>query len=565
MSIVLFSLIALLWAEEEQPEPYFFEPFEDDSIGTRWIPSEDPYYNGTWVIEDRLVDFLEEGRKGLTMTTPKTFNGISCKSMFTADASEFVVQYEVKIQEQPVECGGAYLKIINQDYEPRSFNDSTTFAIMFGPDRCGSKNKVQFIERIQNPKSGHWAEHSLAHAPQALWDNYTHLYRLVLTADQRFEISIDGKVEISGDMNEEGMFEPPFEPPKTVADYSVKKPDDWVDEAEIVDVNDTKPEDWDEDAPMEIRDPNASKPDDWNEDEPLYIPDPNATQPADWNEEEDGKYEIPMIENPACESHGCGKWEAPLIPNPNYKGKWSPRMIPNPDYKGPWAPPQIPNKNHFIPQNLHVFGQLYGVGIDVLALTPHVLFDNIYIGRSLIQAMEIANDTWVPRHEAEMLDKKLNEQKQRKLMRAQQWSQFKAEPTLGGKAAIFKDLVLDLFADNWAIGVFICGGILCLIIFCCTFLCRACSRVVKTEVNPEGEQSSSPSEESTETSTEEKKEESPSETSTEESKAEEKSTPEQPIKDEKKDKEEEEPAQPRKRQSQSPAPKKGGKKPRRDQ
>lgn len=36
--------------------------------------------------------------------------------------------------------------------------------------------------------------------------------------------------------------------------------------------------------------------------------------------------------NPACEEVGCGKWEPPMIQNPNYKGKWKPPLIDNPDY-----------------------------------------------------------------------------------------------------------------------------------------------------------------------------------------------------------------------------------------
>jgi calreticulin len=29
-----------------------------------------------------------------------------------------------------------------------------------------------------------------------------------------------------------------------------------------------------------------------------------------------------------------GQWEAPKIPNPEYRGEWRARKIPNPDYKG---------------------------------------------------------------------------------------------------------------------------------------------------------------------------------------------------------------------------------------
>lgn len=78
----------------------------------------------------------------------------------------------------------------------------------------------------------------------------------------------------------------------------MKKPEDWVEEAQIPDPQDVKPDGWD--------------------DVPEMISDESAEQPEDWDEEEDGA------------------WEQPMIPNPEYKGEWKPKMIDNPDYKGPW-------------------------------------------------------------------------------------------------------------------------------------------------------------------------------------------------------------------------------------
>jgi len=71
---------------------------------------------------------------------------------------------------------------------------------------------------------------------------------------------------------------------KNIPDPDAKKPDDWVDEQEILDENDKKPENWDN--------------------IPKTISDPEAKKPEDWNEEEDGK------------------WEAPTIANPEYRGEW---------------------------------------------------------------------------------------------------------------------------------------------------------------------------------------------------------------------------------------------------
>jgi len=63
----------------------------------------------------------------------------------------------------------------------------------------------------------------------------------------------------------------------------------------------TKPEDWDERA--EIDDPEDKKPDGWD-DVAATIADPKAKKPKDWSDEDDGE------------------WEAPTVPNPEYKGEW---------------------------------------------------------------------------------------------------------------------------------------------------------------------------------------------------------------------------------------------------
>jgi calreticulin len=63
----------------------------------------------------------------------------------------------------------------------------------------------------------------------------------------------------------------------------------------------SKPEDWDERA--EIDDPDDKKPDGYD-DIPSTIADPKAKKPKDWSDEDDGE------------------WEAPTIPNPDYKGEW---------------------------------------------------------------------------------------------------------------------------------------------------------------------------------------------------------------------------------------------------
>lgn len=207
---------------------------------------------------------------------------------------------------------------------------------MFGPDKCGSESKVHFIVRHQNPVTKTWQEKHLATRPSPVIDTLTHLYTLVIRKDNTFEIFIDQKSVSSGNMLDEGVFEPPFTPAKRIHDPSDKKPTDWIDEAEIDDPTAVKPDDWDEDAPATILDEEAEKPDGWLDDESDMISDPNAEKPQDWDDEDDGEWEAPLVVNPKCAEVGCGEWKRPMKANPEYKGKWSAPKIANPEYKGEW-------------------------------------------------------------------------------------------------------------------------------------------------------------------------------------------------------------------------------------
>ena len=52
-------------------------------------------------------------------------------------------RYEVQLQDG-LECGGAYLKFLQAtgDLDIARVSDKTPYSIMFGPDRCGTTDKV---------------------------------------------------------------------------------------------------------------------------------------------------------------------------------------------------------------------------------------------------------------------------------------------------------------------------------------------------------------------------------------------------------------------------------------
>jgi len=247
------------------------------------------------------------------------------------------------------------------------FSNASPYIIMFGPDKCGSTNKVHFIFRHKNPKTGEYEEKHLKNPPPARISKQSALYTLIVRPDQSFQILIDGEALRNGTLLED--FTPSVNPATEIDDPNDKKPTDWVEEAKISDPEATKPEDWDEEAPFQIVDTEATKPADWLENEPTMIPDPEAEKPEDWDDEEDGDWQAPMVSNPKCdEASGCGPWSQPMMQNPAYKGKWSAALIDNPAYKGVWAPQKIANPDYFedsAPANFEPMGAVSHSGTMV--------------------------------------------------------------------------------------------------------------------------------------------------------------------------------------------------------
>ncbi|KAG9069023.1 hypothetical protein KI688_009913 [Linnemannia hyalina] len=404
----------------------FLEQFADN-WSARWTASEATKettaegevfsYVGQWSVEEPTVYPGMKGDKGLVAKSPAAHHAISASLPEVVDNKDktLVVQYEVKAQ-TGLECGGAYMKLLTDSPEGikfKEFSNDTPYTIMFGPDKCGSTNKVHFIFRHKNPITGVYEEKHLQSAPLAKLGALTNLYTLIVKPDQTYEIKINGESSSSGSLLED--FQPPVNPPKEIDDPTDSKPADWVEVAQIPDPKATKPEDWDEDAPARILDEKAVKPSDWLEDELAEIPDPDAVKPEDWDDEEDGDWVPVSVPNPKCASNGCGKWVRPYISNPAYKGKWSAPLIDNPDYKGVWAPRKIPNPGFF--EDLHPsdFEKIGAVGFEIWTMQKDILFDNIYIGHSVADAEALAAESWEIKHAAEKRQEELANPKPKSL------------------------------------------------------------------------------------------------------------------------------------------------------
>jgi len=375
-----------------------FENFQDDNhFQSFWTHSSSKDFPGRFkvgkggnnpAISSELGLFVprEAQRYAIFGETSKPFD-------FSKDKT-FVVQYELRLHEA-LQCGGAYIKLTSEqggNWKAADITNDTPYTFMFGPDKCGSTNKVHFIFRHENPVTKEYSEHHLEAPPSPVGtsDKRSHLYTLVVRSDNTYEIFIDKETKKSGSLLED--FEPPVNPPKQIDDPEDEKPEDWVDEANIPDPEATKPEDWDEDAPRQIEDPEDFKPEGWMDDEPDQIADPDAQVPEDWDEEDDGEWEAPLVDNPKC-SVGCGEWKPAMIDNPDYKGKWYPPMIDNPDYIGEWTPKQIDNPAFFETDN--VFAELdsiAGVAIDIWTMQKGIEYDNVYVGTSEDAAYSLASN-----------------------------------------------------------------------------------------------------------------------------------------------------------------------------
>jgi calnexin len=419
----------------------FLEQFTDD-WESRWSPShakkdvkaddEEWAYVGTWSVEEPSVLKGMEGDKGLVIKDKAAHHAISAKFPKAIDNKDntLVVQYEVKLQDG-LECGGAYMKLLqdNAALHAEEFSNASPYIIMFGPDKCGATNKVHFIFRHKNPKTGEYEEKHLKNPPMARIVKTTSLYTLIVKPDQSFEMKIDGESVRNGTLLED--FTPSVNPAEEIDDPNDTKPEDWVDEARIADPEATKPEDWDEDAPFEIVDEEATKPEDWLEDEPSTIPDPEAEKPEDWDDEEDGDWVPPTVPNPKCdEASGCGKWEPPMKKNPAYKGKWTAPFIDNPAYKGVWAPKKIANPDYFEDKTPANFEPIGAIGFEIWTMQKDILFDNIYIGHSIDDAEKLKAETFDLKHSAEKAEEEANKPKPKDTPKSPSDLVFKDDPVL---------------------------------------------------------------------------------------------------------------------------------------
>jgi calreticulin len=352
----------------------FEEKFNDDAWQKRW-------HKSSWKqSEGSAGDFKQTtGKwygdakdKGIQTGPDSKYFALysELKKPFTNDGKELVLQFSVK-HEQDLDCGGGYIKLLpaSSKSKMKDFGGETPYSVMFGPDICGfgtRKTHVIFNYKEKN--------HLVKKDIKCETDQLSHVYTLRLMPNNTYEVLIDLKPVENGSLYED------FDmlPPKKIKDPKAVKPEDWDEREQIADPEDKKPEGWD--------------------DIPATIVDPEAKKPEDWDDEDDGE------------------WEAPTIPNPEYKGEWKPKMIKNPKFKGIWVAPDIDNPDFKDDPKLHVQKDVKYIGFELWQVKAGSIFDNIIVADDFAAAKKFAEDTWSKLKEAEkkMFDSISEEEKKKK-------------------------------------------------------------------------------------------------------------------------------------------------------
>ena len=356
--LVLAALRATIFLEED-----FSGDWE-----SRWVISDwkkKTKQRGTWKVDLGKHYLDAEGNKGLMTTEDNKFYAISTRfdsinmSAVAASGKPFVLQLLVK-NEQNWRCAGSYLKLFSSSLVQESLRDTDQYSMMFGPDVCEPDRKTHLIFRY-NDENRPMRENL---RPDV--DPLSHLYTLILRANQTYEVKFDLTTVRVGSLYEDFN----FLPPERIKDPAASKPGDWVDDRMLL-VGREKPEWWD--------------------DIPKRIPEPDAAKPLDWNDDSDGV------------------WQAPMMDNPDYKGAWRPERVPNPDYIGKWEHPMIDNPDFRNDTNIGRYDDIGVLAFELWQVRAGTIFDKILITDDLDYALKQGNESFhaLFRHEKSHREKEM--------------------------------------------------------------------------------------------------------------------------------------------------------------
>jgi len=335
------------------------ESFDKDwdsrwTVGSDWKPKDETgvwkhtagEYPGEGFASDKGIQTSEDARF-YSLTAPLSSNIVN-------DKKDLILSYTVK-HEQNLDCGGAYIKLVNPGFDAKKFGGDTPYSIMFGPDVCGTTTRKTHVIFTYGGKN-----HLVKKNVKVETDRLSHRYTLTVRTNNTYEVDIDGVRAETGSLYED------FDmlPPATILDPSDKKPSTWVDEPEMDDPEDVKPAGYD--------------------DIPAKIADPEAKKPEDWDDAEDGE------------------WETPQIDNPEYKGPFRAKKIKNPAYTGPWIQKKMDNPEFKNDTELFkVCNPCSHVGFELWQVKAGTIFDDIIITDDAAEADKFYADTFAKKQPAE--------------------------------------------------------------------------------------------------------------------------------------------------------------------
>jgi len=248
--VLLLAIISVVSATIHYKETF------DDSWKSRWVVSNWKKSDGTagdW--KHTAGDFYGDAQedKGIQTNPDARFYAASSKipQEFSNKGKVLVLQFQVR-HPQKIDCGGGYIKLLPAGLDQSKFGGDSDYAIMFGPDVCGTSTKRVHV--IFTYKGKNLLTKKTINCET---DQLSHVYTLIIRPDLTYEVRIDGKNSASGNLLDDWD----FLPPKKIKDPAASKPKDWVDNEKIDDPTDVKPADYDK-IPAKIPDPDAEKPED---------------------------------------------------------------------------------------------------------------------------------------------------------------------------------------------------------------------------------------------------------------------------------------------------------------
>uniref|UniRef100_A0A5S6Q8E2 Calreticulin n=1 Tax=Trichuris muris TaxID=70415 RepID=A0A5S6Q8E2_TRIMR len=338
MRFCLIVLIALPTLVPVSPRVYLDERFDDGDLWKeRWVQSKHEPQQGRVQVSHGDFYAHPEIDKGLQPMDSFRYYQIARKLdvPFNTLGKSLVLQYSVKNQRQ-INCAGAYIKLLPTTTNLSEFSSKTPYYIMFGPDICGIELRVvRAIIRHEGK------EYALKKSVTCEEDAYTHFYSFIIHPNQTYEIRIDNKVRMAGNIIDDFGLHIPY----MIRNYKVRKPSDWDDRIFL------------KNKSMPLNDNKNSNEDAITNQERMY---------------DDGNYngDSEFSERPP---HG-------YVRNQNYRGRWKPPYVIR--RSGEEKALQLAYRN------------IGAVGFDLWVITTEIVFDNILISDDTNHALKFDEESF---------------------------------------------------------------------------------------------------------------------------------------------------------------------------